>query len=375
MAERILYLVNDLDFFVSHRLPLALAARARGYDVLVAAPDGPARSVLEAEGLKFLPLALKRRQNNPFLELAALAQIFQVYRSHRPDLVHLITIKPILYGILVGYLFPRMRLVAAVSGLGPAFRGSHSSGLVGLIVRALYRLAFRHKRLRVIFQNPDDRAILMGITGLPPQRSFMIRGSGVDLAQYQETPEPAGRPCVLMASRLLKDKGVPEFVAAASMLVQDGLAADYVIAGMSDQNSPGSVTAQEIETWQNEGAVRFLGHRDDMPRLISRCHLVVLPSSYGEGIPKILIEAAACGRAVVTTDHPGCRDAIEPGVTGVLVPLKDPESLARAIRRLIEDSAARTSMGQAGRQLAERFYSIESVVDQHLAIYQESLKA
>jgi glycosyltransferase involved in cell wall biosynthesis len=235
----------------------------------------------------------------------------------------------------------------------------------------LYRLALGHHNLKVIFQNPDDRASLARLVHLPDRKAVMIRGSGVDLTQYSVMPMPSGMPVVVLAARLLADKGVLEFVKAARLLKQRGCKARFVLVGKVDRANPTSFTDAEVSVWVHAGVVEWWGHRADMPQVLATAQVVVLPSYYGEGLPKVLIEAAACGRVVVTTDHPGCRDAIDPGVTGVLVPVRNAMVLADAIEDLINNPLRCQVMGNAGRALAEKAFDVRQVVAAHLQIYQE----
>ena len=209
---------------------------------------------------------------------------------------------------------------------------------------------------------------------LPERKVTIIRGSGTDLAQYRVMPFPTGVPVVLLAARLLVDKGLREFVQSAQILRQRGLStqdARFVIVGKPDPANPASLRPDELAQWAEEGVVEFWGHRTDMPQVMEAAHVTVLPSYYGEGLPKVLIEAAACGRAVVTTDHPGCRDAIEPNKTGLLVPIKNALALADAIEYLIKNTNVRKRMGAAGRALAEKEFAIEKIVAEHMKIYQK----
>jgi glycosyltransferase involved in cell wall biosynthesis len=240
-------------------------------------------------------------------------------------------------------------------------------------VGALYRLALGHRNLKVIFQNPDDRAGLSKLAHLPDSKVEMIRGSGVDLTQYGHTPLPLGVPVVLLAARLLADKGVREFVEAARLLKQQGVSARFCLVGSVDPANPASLADAELRQWANEGVVELWGQRSDMPEVLRAAHLVVLPS-YREGLPKVLLEAAACGRAVVTTDVPGCSDAIDPSVTGVLVPVRNAAALADAMEGLINDPLRCQAMGNAGRELAERAFDVRQVVAAHLRIYQELIE-
>jgi glycosyltransferase involved in cell wall biosynthesis len=294
-------------------------------------------------------------------------------RNIEPDLVHLITIKPVLYGGIAARLAGVTSMVAAVAGLGTIFLAqSPIARLRRWLVKRLYRSVFLHKNLIVIFQNPDDRSALVDLDLIALGRTRIIRGSGVLIADYPYHPEPVGVPVVAMAARLLKDKGVYEFVDAARLLRDRGVEIEMRLIGSPDRGNPTSVSQQDVERWAEEGYVRLLGFRSDIAEQYAQANIVSLPS-YREGLPKSLVEAAACGRSVVTTDVPGCRDAITPGVTGMLVPIKNSVALADAIQALVENIEQRNQMGAAGRRLAEEVFAIEKVVEQHISIYRELL--
>ncbi len=257
-----------------------------------------------------------------------------------------------------------------VSGLGFVFltRG-YKAAVLRKLVGFLYRLALGKKNLRVIFQNPGDRDLLLRMGVLCVESVELIRGSGVDLKAYPFVPEPEGSvPIVCLAARLLRDKGVTEFVQAAGLLKQRGVVARFQLVGDPDPGNPATITDAEIAEWEAEGIVEIMGYRKDIASVFAAANLVVLPS-YREGLPKVLVEAAACGRAVVTTDVPGCRDAIDPDITGVLVPVRDPLQLANAMDALLKESLRRHRMGAEGRVLAENEFAIEKIVHQHMEIY------
>ena len=368
--RRLLFIVNEPDFFLSHRLPLAIAARDAGYEVHIATSPGQGATRILALGFPHHGVPLSRSGKNPFIELRSLWNLVGLMRRVRPEIVHLVTIKPVLYGGLAARFAGVPGVVAAVSGLGFVFTSQgYGARLLRGVVTALYRLALGHRHQRVIFQNPTDRSALVDSGIVPLERTVLLPGSGIDLEEYRATPETAGEPVVVMAARLLKDKGVSEFVEAAGRLRREGVRARFKLAGEPDPGNPQSVTEQEMAAWRAAGDVEVLGFQHGIAALFSASHIVVLPSYYGEGLPKVLVEAAACGRAVVTTDSPGCRDAIEPGVTGLLVPAKDVAALSQAIRKLIDDTELRQGMGRSGRQLAESRYAIEQIVAAHLAIY------
>lgn len=371
MPPKLLFIVNVDWFFLTHRLPVALSAKRRGYEIHLATGITDKFDDLKRHGVILHPLPIERSGFSLTSELSAFLTIVKVLREVRPDMVHLVTIKPVILGGIACRLLRIPSVVAAISGLGYVFvaQGIKAS-ILRRVVSRLYRLALGGRRTRVIFQNADDQALMCRIAGLSPKQVRLIRGSGVDLTAFTFSPLPAGVPVVAMASRLLRDKGVGEFVAAARMLRQRGVQARFWLVGETDPGNPATVADAEIKAWRQEGAVECLGHRSDMAAVLAQTHLVVLPS-YREGLPKVLVEAAACGRAVITTDVPGCRDAIEPGATGLLVPPRNAKALAAAIEQLLGSPELLDKMGRAGRDLAEREFSIDKIVEAHLDIYQE----
>ncbi len=372
MSRKLLFVVNVDWFFLSHRLPIALEAQRQGYQVHIATVLTDKQGELERHGLVIHPLDLDRSSADLGSAWRTALQLWQIFRAVQPDLVHLVTIKPVLLGGLVARLAGVPAVVVAVSGLGFVFvaRGFKASARRWL-VGGLYRLVLGHHNLKVIFQNSDDRASLVKLAHIPGSKVELIRGSGVDLTQYSHTPMPQGLPVVILAARLLADKGVREFVQAVRLLKQRGSSARFCLVGRVDPANPTSLTDAELSQWDSEGVVELWGHRSDMPQVLAAAQVVVLPSYYGEGLPKVLIEAAACGRVVVTTDHPGCRDAVDPGVSGVLVPVRDALALANTLESLINDPLRCLTMGNAGRALAERSFDVRQVAAAHLRIYQE----
>jgi glycosyltransferase involved in cell wall biosynthesis len=365
-----MFVVNVDWFFLSHRLPIALEALRQGYQVHIATGLTDKLGELERHGLVVHPLALDRSSAGLGNAWRTMVQLWQIFRAVRPDVVHLVTIKPVLLGGLVARLAGVPAVVAAVSGLGFVFlaRGTKAT-LRRWLAGALYSVALGHRNLKVIFQNADDLRSLAKVAYVPAAKVAIVRGSGVDLARYAYVPLPGGVPVVLLAARLLADKGVLEFVQAARLLKLRGCSARFVLVGTVDPDNPTSFTDAEVAAWGNDGVMELWGHRADMPQVLAAALLVVLPS-YREGLPKVLIEAAACGRAVVTTDVPGCRDAIDPGITGVLVPVRNVAALADAMETLINDPVRCAVMGGAGRALAEQAFDVRQVVAAHLQIYQ-----
>lgn len=370
---KLLFVVNDPAFFLSHRLPLAEAARKEGFNVQIATMGGASSEKIEQLGFVHHEIPLSRSGRNPFNELITFFSLLRLFRQLRPDLVHLVTIKPVLYGGIAARIARVPGVISAISGLGFLFvkRTSLRVRLLRYGVLFLYRLAMSHPNQRVIFQNPTDLNALVIAAGVQKDKVSLIHGSGVDLQDYPVKLEPDGIPIIVMASRLLKDKGVHEFVDAARQLQAKGVKAYFKLIGDADPGNPASVTTDSLQAWQKEGVVQCLGFRTDIPELFSQANIVCLPSYYGEGLPKVLIEAAACGRAVITTDMPGCRDAIEANISGLLIPARNVDALVDAMDCLVNDDEMRQKMGIAGRALAERKFDIDKVINAHLTIYYE----
>ena len=366
-APVLLYVVNNPAFFVSHRLPLALAAKKAGFEVQVATMSGSAVARIQQLGFTHHSLPLSRSGKNPFSELRSLWAIYRLFKRVKPQVVHAVTIKPVLYGGIAARVAGVPGFLAAVSGLGYIFTNKRG-GLLRWLALRLYGLALKHPRSRVVFQNTSDRDVLLKAGVVRSEQAVMIRGSGVDLQAFDYVPEPADTPVALMVSRLLVDKGINEFIQAAEQSQQQGNNLIWQVAGSPDKGNPASITAEQMTAWHQSGVIQWLGEQTNIAELYHKAHIAVLPS-YREGLPKSLIEAAACGRAVVTTDVPGCRDAIEPDVTGLLVPAQDAQALYEAILTLAQNHTLRHQFGRAGRALAERAFDINTVIDSHLRLY------
>lgn len=374
--QKILILVNDLSFFVSHRLPVARAALAEGYDVTVAYGEisGIDSAIVTMQGIRICCVPISRGGTNPYREIKAFCEIVRLFFKVKPDLVHLVTIKPYLYGGIAARITGVPRVVSAVAGLGGMFnRNDWRRMLFRALLFPLYRLAFGHSNQRVIVQNQDDANLLIHWGVLDPRKVCLLRGSGVNLSEFTQLCEPKGIPTICFAGRLLRDKGVHDFVSAARLLRKRGVRARFCLAGNLDPKNPTGLTERELQEVRAEGIVEVLGYQNDIPALYANSHIICLPSFYGEGLPKSLIEAAAASRVIVTTDHPGSRDSIIPNVSGLLVPVKTPEKLADALQWLIENPRERVAMGRAGRRLAEREFTIEKIVQGHLDVYRELL--
>jgi len=373
MTHRLLFLVTADWYFCSHRLPLALAARDAGFAVTVVTQVDAHGDVIRDHGLDLVPVRFPRSARHPLADLRLLASLPRIYARVRPHVAHHVALKPVLYGAAAAALARVPVTVNAVAGLGYAFiaDGGRARGWQGLLSRPL-RAALRRRRAWTLLQNPDDARTLAAAGLIDPRRLYVVRGSGVDLERFEARAEPGGTPMVLLAARMLWDKGVGEFVEAARMLRGRGVRCRFVLAGDTDRDNPAAVAPERLRQWRDEGVIEWSGHRPDMPALLAEASVACLPS-YREGLPKSLLEAAAAGRAMVATDVPGCREVVEDGVTGLLVPARDARALADALQALLADAPRRRAMGAAARRLAEREFAVERVVRDTLAIYRELL--
>jgi len=373
-APKLLYVVNIPRFFVSHRLPLALAARKAGFDVHVAsaAHDRQYVQPIIDSHLPFHPLPLSQHGINPLTELRTLNALRQLYTRLQPDLLHHISIKPVLYGGIAARLSGRKAVVHAMSGLGYVFISQEpKASLLRWLTQPVFRFVMAGEGTRVIFQNPDDRQLFVNRAWVSPQKSILIRGSGVDESCFQPQAETLDDlPVVLFAGRLLWQKGLGEFVEAARRLQGQ---ARFRVVGYEESTSPLNVPRAQLQAWHDEGLIEWGGKRRDMPQVYAASNIICLPSTYGEGVPKVLIEAAACGRACVTTDTPGCREIIRHGHNGLVVPPTDTDALAAAISHLIKNPTLRQQMGARGRQIVLEGFTFRQVAAETLRLYRSLL--
>ncbi len=374
--KKILILVNDLSFLISHRLPIAKASIAKGFEVVIGYGElgGANPKILEQIGIKTIHVPIHRGGINLFKEFKSFIYIWKFFRKEKPDIVHLVTIKPYLYGGIISQLVGIKCLVSAVSGLGTLFISQDFKfRFLRLILYPIFKLAFNHSNQKVILQNLDDLKVLVNWGVLNSSKVKLIRGSGVDIKKFNNLDEPSGIPAVCFAARLLRDKGVYEFVSASRLLIERGIEAKFYLAGDLDFRNPTGLSVDELNQLKKNNNIEILGYEKDIPKLYSKSHIICLPS-YREGLPKSLLEASAASRVVVTTDVPGCRDAIILNKTGLLVPAKNAHKLADALQWLIENPKERIAMGRAGRKNAEKEFSIEKVTKEHLDIYYDLLK-
>jgi len=373
---KILFVVAEDWYFWSHRRPIATAALQNGYEVFVATRVGNCGEKIIEAGFRLLPLRLNRSSYSLFHELRTVAELRRIYQREKPDIIHHIALKPILYGSMAALGSRRVQVVNAFAGLGylvssPSFKAR----ALKQVLWKMFRFLLNRRNSFLLLQNCEDRDLLVAEVGVRPEKTTVIRGSGVDVNEFQPTDEVPSTPIVLLSSRMLWIKGICDFVEAAKLLRTRGINARFVLAGDTDPGSPGAIPREKLQEWQNAGPVEWWGHQQSMSGMVQQAALVCLPSHGGEGVPKALIEAAAGGRAIVATDVPGCRDIVRHGTNGLLVPPKNPAALADAIDRLLKDAPLRAEMGRRGREIAVNEFSEEKVIQQTLALYHRLLNS
>ena len=367
--KRVVFVVNPPVFFVSHRMALARQAQAEGYDVSVITPCGEGVDAIRAFGFDWHPMRFDAGGMNLLRDMETIADLISLFRRLKPDIVHNVTVKPVLYGTLAARLTGVPRVINAISGLGYLFTGARP--LRRLLGIALYRLLMRHRDMRVILQNREDLA-LFGALKLAPENTLrLIRGSGVDIAGFTPGPRPQGDPHVLLVCRMVADKGVREFIEAARIVRRTYPQARFVMAGPLYPGNPSALSEAELQAAEQSGDVVWVGPRDDVSVFLRQATIFCLPS-YREGLPKALLEAGACGLPSVTTDTSGCREVVKDGHNGLLVPVADGAALAAAIAKLLGDPEAAWAMGARARATVERDFALDQVIMAQIALYGEN---
>lgn len=370
----LLYVDSCPKMFIWHRLALAKAAQESGFDVHVAAPGGPGCEVITEAGFQFHAIALDRRSINPWREVGCIAGLTRLFVKVRPRLVHAMRLKPIIYAGIAARVAKIPAIVYGTTGLGYAFSSQNAkAALLRMVLMTGFRAALRHANCRILFENPDDEITLRQHGVISAGMGKVIKGVGLDLSQFPLLPQPEGMPLAVLASRMLWNKGVGEFVEAAERLRSEGVQARFALVGDTDTGNRAAVSPSQLEKWKRRGIVEWWGWREDMVAVLSEAHVVCLPSYYREGVPRVLIEAAATGRPIVTTDAPGCREIVHHDQNGLLVPVRDSGALAIALRTLVEDPAMRLRMGLNGRALVAEEFNQEYVNAATLKVYQELL--
>jgi glycosyltransferase involved in cell wall biosynthesis len=371
-APRLIYVVTEDWHFLSHRLPMARAAQAAGFEVHVITNVGEDAADIRAEGFILHPVRLARGRTSPLRTLRTILALRKLYGAIGPAIVHHVALQPTLLGILarVGHKFAA---VYGITGLGQAFVAeTRKARLVRGVFRLLLRWGLNRRRAVGLVQNPDDREALAGL-GVNPDRIALIPGSGIDADQFRPIPEPDGQVTVAFVGRMLANKGVRTLMEAQRILRASGIPCELLLAGAPDPANPTSIPQIEVAGWGREAGVTWLGHVNDIATVWRRAHIAVLPSRGGEGVPKSLLEAAAFGRPLVATDVPGCREIVIHEKTGLLVPVDDPRELAAAILRLVRSAPQRVRFGVAARRLVDERFAADLIGQATVALYRRLL--
>jgi glycosyltransferase involved in cell wall biosynthesis len=368
-APRILYVVTEDWYFLSHRLPMARAAKAAGYDVHVATRINRGKEAIEAEGFTPHSLSWQRGSLSPTHSIAGVAELRKLLRSLRPDILHNISLKPVLLGGIASLGLSSIAVVNSLTGLGTLFVGNHrKSELTRPLVVAALKALLKRPNVRTIVQNPDDKRFVLGL-GVPEASVDLIPGSGVDLQHFTPLPEPPAPVTAAYVGRMLADKGVLTLIEAYSLATSRGVKLQLLLAGDTDRENPGSLAPEQLREFASAFGIRWLGHVADIREVWEKAHVAVL-ASRREGLPKSLLEAAACGRPMIATDTPGCREIAIQGKTALTFPVDDAPALAEALTQMAGDAEMRASFGSAARALVEEKFSAEAVGKATVALYQ-----
>ncbi len=368
---RVIFAVTEDWYFCSHRLPIARALRDAGYEVAVATRVSAHGHIIEGEGFHLYPLNFQRSGLNLLADLGVLWRLFRIYRSARPQVVHHVALKPVLYGSIAARLAGVPAVVNAFMGLG-YLNSAETRGVYRALqplARWATKIALKANHGRVIVQNQADWKTLIDKMGLRRGKLVLIRGSGVDTRRFAPSPEPAGPVRIAFVSRLLWEKGVGDLVKAAELLAKRAVDCVITLVGEPDARNPRSVSDRTVREWAKADNVEWWGWRSDIEQVWATSHIACLPTYYGEGVPLSLLEAASCGRAIVCSDNPGCLEVVEDGVNGLVVPAKDPEALADAIEELVGDAKRRRKLGAEGRRRILDGFSREHVIERTLMLY------
>ena len=373
--KKLLFFVAEDWYFVSHRLTLAEKAISAGFDVSIVCRESEHGDQIRAAGIKLIPLEMHRSTLNPFSNLILFWQIFRVLRSERPDVLHNVAQKPVVLGTLAARLAGVPRIVNALGGLGIVFSSDRlRNRLLRRVFALVYRMVLSARNVTLILQNRENLEWFIGVVGLNETNTTLIRGAGVDVGEFQSDHNAIARtiPVVTLVARLLRAKGIVEFIKAAHILNARGCEATFLLVGDSDKLNPEALSHEELHRLLRESKVQWLGRRSDIKQIWQDSDISVLPTYYPEGVPLSLLESAAMGKPIITTDVPGCNDLVIDGLNGFLVPPKDPLALADAIEKLVLNPELREQFGRASRERAVKEFSSERVIADTLALYEHS---
>jgi len=369
-VKKILFVINSDWGFLLYRIPLADAARKKGMQVWVASPDTGEAHKIVSMGYNHINLPMSRKGINIFSEFFTFLRILKIYYDLKPDLIHQVTIKPIIYGTIAASILNHTFVVNAISGLGFTFSSNGSSKLLRHIVKVLLKISLKYAKSKIIFQNPDDFNLFISENLISNTQGVLIKGSGVNCKVFSPVSNEKNKEkIVVLPARMIIEKGIFEFVDAARLLHFQFPAVRFVLVGKIDSGNPSSIDYFQIMSWEKEGIIEWWGHQSDMVALLNKSIMVVLPTFYGEGLPKVLLEAAACGKPIISTNVPGCKEIVRHEINGLLIPPKDEVALAEAIRRLLDNPDFAAQLGKNGREIVQNEFSESLVVEKTFEVY------
>ncbi|MBL41719.1 MAG: glycosyltransferase family 1 protein [Rhodospirillaceae bacterium] len=372
---KIFIVLNDLPFFITHRLPLALEAKKNGLEVHVLAPyHKKSLEIINEYNIQFHSIPLKRGGKNPFLELKLFISIWRLISKNKPNLIHFVSMKPVLYGGIIARLLNIQGTVNAITGLGFLFVTSNFlNKIIRKFVLLIYKFSLNHKNSISIFQNSDDLELFIDRNLVDRTKTVMIKGCGVDVDVFTPINKFVDNRIIMFPARIIGDKGANEFFDAAKILKNEGIIARFVIVGRTDPDNPTNIDEIKIKKLIEENIIEWWGFSENMSETLSKATIICLPS-YREGLPKVLIEAAALEKPIVTTDVPGCREIVINERNGLLVPVRDSKNLSLALKKLIENKDMQKEMGIEGRKLVVKNFTSKDFIFRSMNVYETILK-
>lgn len=375
MHKKLFIVVNQDFFFLSHRLPIGLAAKEAGYDVTIISEDTGVSYKIREAGLKTINLPINKTGTNIKEEFVTFLFLYKLFRREKPDIVHLVGLKTMLWGSIACRLTRVNAIISAVCGLGVLFDDKHAQSFMTQIILKVLRITHNKKNLKIIFQNNDDKATFLNAKVINKEQCAFTNGSGINLQNYDYTLEPLEGPIkIIFTARMVEDKGTLVLIDAAKKLESEYKGkVQFLLCGGLDSN-PNGITKEVLESLCDDEYIQWLGYRNDVLDLLKQSHIMAFPSWYREGLPKSVIEAEAIGRPVVTTNSVGCRDTVVDGKNGYMIPIKNSDALAMALKKLIDNPELRQTMGKNAREFAVSKFDINDVVKVHMDAYDNILK-
>ena len=373
--NKLFFIVSEDKSFWSHRLSLALSAIDAGYDVTLVSNFNKLESKIKNRGVNVININFVRSSKHPFTDLKNIFKLIFILRKEKPDIIHNVALKTILIASIAGLFSKKMVIINAFTGLGYVFSSDQlHAKLIRFFIKPIFKLLFRRSNYWTIFQNPDDMNLFERLGIINQNRSILIRGSGVETDKFIQSDDLNKIPVVMLASRMLWDKGVGEFVEVAKRAYKNKINAEFMLVGGINNDNPMSIPLSTLKQWVSNGDVQWEGHSDNMPDMLASASIVCLPS-YREGLPKVLLEAAAIGRPLIASDGPGCREIVRDKYNGLLVMMSDADSLYEAVLMLVNNRKMRETMGRNSRTLVETELSTTIINTQTIELYRRVVNA